>query len=224
MLENLGSSFSGLLMTIGKVLTIIVFVVIVFFSSKAIQKEMKQRKSFKINAFISNPDGSHMLWKTGKFKDKDGLEKMLFMQQVKGLFGLKLWAPLKGESMPVINPSYIVSRTVHLFRYGISQYAVISPQVYRNPDLLKKNGISLINMNMLHWKGLEQRAAISRWAALKDKMTKLTPWITLLLIVIVGGVAVYFMAKMGMDVHAKNIAARTMECSKLLGGGSSPLA
>jgi hypothetical protein len=222
-MENLQGSAGSLLMLVGKILAIVVFAVIVFFASRMIQREIKKRKSFKISAHITNPDGSHMLWKCGKFKDKDKLEKMLFMRRVKMLFGMKAWAPIKGESMPVINPSHIVSNTVHLFRYGISQYAVIPPTVYRNPELLEKEGIKLINMNALHWKGLEQRAAISRWAAMKDKMAKLTPWITLFLIVVVAGVAIFFISKMALSMYTDAVAARTIECSSLVGGGSAPL-
>lgn len=202
-------------MLIGKILAIIIVAVVLFFTSRTIQREMKKRKSFKILSFISNPDGSHMLWRCGKVKDKDKLDKMMFMKQIK-VFGVKAWSPVKGESMPVINPAHIVSNTVHLFRYGISQYAVIPPQFYRDKDVLKKNDITLINMNMLTFKGLEQRAAISRWASLKDKMAKLTPWITLFLIVVVGGVAIYFIAKMALTMFGDAIAARTIECAKLI--------
>jgi len=222
-MENLTSSAGSLIMLVGKILVIIIAAVILFFASKTIQREVKKRKSFKITAFVTNPDGSHMIYKTGKFKDKDGLEKMLFMRKVKMLFGIKAWAPIKGESMPVIEPTHIVSLTVHLFRYGISQYSVIPPTLYRDSNLLEREGIKLINMNALHWKGLEQRAAISRWALMKDKMAKLTPWITLLLIVIVGGVAIYFIAKMALSMYGDAIAARTLDCMNLVGGGSAPL-
>ena len=75
---------------------------------------------------------------------------------------------------------------------------------------------------MLHWKGLEQRAAISRWAAFKDKMQKLTPWIVTGLIVLLAGFAIYFITKMSLNMYGDAIAARTIECGKLLGGGSAP--
>lgn len=222
-IENLTSGAGDLVMLVLKIIAIIFFAVVLFFTSRTIQREMKKKKSFKITAFISNPDGSHMIWKTGKFQDKDNLEKMLFMKQVNLLFGLKTWAPIKGESMPVIDPSHIVSNTVHLFRYGISQYAVVPPTVYRNPALLEKEGIKLINYNMLHWKGLEQRAAISRWAALKDKMQQLYPWIVVLLILVLAGVSIYFITKMAMTMFGDATAARILECSKLIGGGSAPI-
>lgn len=222
-LENIGSSASGLVLLICKILAIIVFAVIIFMTTKTIRKTIKKRKVFKINAFISNPDGSHMMWKCGKFKDKDGLEKMLFMRKVKMLFGISSWSEIKGESLPVINPAHIVSNTVHLFRYGISQYSVIPPTVYRKTNLTKKFGIELINMNMLHWKGLEQRASISRWSALKDKMAKLTPLITIVVICVLAGVAVYFLTKYGMNQFNVVTAARTADCMKLIGGGSAPI-
>lgn len=221
-LENLQSSAGSLVMLIGKIIAIIIFAVIVFFVSRWMQREMKRRKAYKISAFITNPDGSHMLWKCGKFKTKDNLEKMLFMKRVKMLFGIKAWAPVKGESMPIIDPAHIVMNTVHLYRYGISQYSVIPPEVYRDRTLLKKSGIKLVNYNMLHWKGLEQRASISRWAAFKDKMQKLTPWIVTALIVLLAGASIYFITKMALTMYGDAIAARTIDCGKLLGGASAP--
>ena len=49
--------------------------------------------------------------------------------------------------MPVINPKDIVSLSVHLFRYGPGQYAVIPPTVYRTLDI-DKFEIQLINMGV----------------------------------------------------------------------------
>ena len=214
---------SGMFYTVFRVIIIIVVCIALFFASRWYFGNRKKMKNFKITSFISNPDGSHFIWKTGKFKDKDGMQKMLFAREVPLWFGLKKWEAVKDESMPVINPSHIVSNSVHLFRYGSGQYSVIPPTVYRQIDV-KKFGIQLINMHMLEFKGLEQRADISRWAAMKKSLQEWAPWITLGVLAIVCGSGIFFMMKFGMAEFARVTAARVAECQSLIGGGSAPVA
>ncbi len=220
--EGILEAGQGLFMTIFRVVIIILVAVMGFFGTRFYAKQRKTRKNYKINALISNPDGSHYICKIGKFKAKDGMQKMLFMQRYKGLFGIEYWSEMKGETMPVINPRNIVNLSVHLFRYGPSQYAVIPPEQYRTLDI-KKFGIALINMHMLEFKGLEQRAGISRWASIKDKMQQFGPWITLFILAVVFGVSIWFMMKLGMSEFSQVAAARFAECSKVIGGGSAPV-
>jgi len=221
-MEGIIGAASGMFMTVVRIILIVIIAVVGFFGSRFYFKAKKTRRNYKINALISNPDGSHYMCKIGKFKAHDGMQKMLFMHRVKGLFGIEYWSPMKGESMPVINPKNIVNLSVHLFRYGPSQYAVIPPEVYRKLDI-KKFGINLINMHMLEFKGLEQRAGISRWASIKNKLHQVGPWITLLVLAIVCGVSIYFMIKMGMSEFSRVTAARVAECKTLIGGGSAPV-
>jgi len=213
----------GLFMTVFRVVLIIIVAAAGFFGTRFLAKNKKRMNTFKINAFITNPDGSHMHCRIGKFRDKDKMQKMLFLRQTKSLFGIKTWQIWKGETMPVINPKNIVNLSVHLFRYGTSQYAVVPPEVYRKLDI-KDFNINLINMHMLEFKGLEQRAGISRWAAIKKSLQEWAPWITLGIIAITAGVSVYFIVKMGSAEFAKVTAARVVECKSLIGGGSAPLA
>ena len=221
-IEGMLGAASGLFMTIMRVVMIIIVAIAGFFGTRFFAKQRKTRKNYKINALISNPDGSHYLCKMGKFKASDGMQKMLFMQKYKGMFGIEYWSEMKGETMPVINPRNIVQLSVHLFRYGTSQYAVVPPEVYRKADL-KKFGIDLINMHMLEFKGLEQRAGISRWASIKDKLQSFGPWITLFILAAVTGVTMWFMMKLGMSESAKVAALRFAECSHVIGGGSAPI-
>ena len=222
-ISGLTGAAGGLFMTVMKVLMFGAVALIGFFGTRFYIKQRNHMKNFKIKAFISNPDGSHMMCRIGKFKDKDGMQKMLFLRQVPMLFGIKIWQQWKGETMPVINPSNIVSLSVQLFRYGSGQYAVIPPTVYRNLNI-KKFNIQLINQHMLEFKGLEQRAGISRWAAIKKSLQEWAPWITLGIIAICAGVSIYFMVKMGTMEFAKVTAARVAECKGLIGGGSAPIA
>jgi len=89
---------------------------------------------------------------------------------------------------------------------------------------IKDFNINLINMHMLEFKGLEQRAGISRWASIKKSLQEWAPWITIGIIAILAGVSVYFIVKMGSNEFAKVTAARVVECKSLIGGGSAPLA
>ena len=222
-ISGLTSAAGGLAMIIMRVIIFGIVILGCFFGTKFYVKKRNHLKNFKIKAFITNPDGSHMFCKIGRFKDKDGMQKMLFLHEVPTLFGFKSWQQWKGETMPVINPKNIVSLSVHLFRYGPSQYAVIPPETYRTLDI-KKFNIQLINMHMLEFKGLEQRAGISRWAAMKKSLQEWAPWITLGIIAICAGVSIYFIVKMGMAEFAKVTAARVAECNTLIGGGSAPIA
>lgn len=213
----------GMFMTLMRVVLIIIVVAVCFFGTRFYVKRKKFLRNFRINALISNPDGSHMKCRIGKVRDKDEMQKMLFLQEVPMIFfGIKTWEVWKGESMPVIDPKNIVSLSVHLFRYGPSQYAVIPPTVYRTLDI-NKFGIQMINMHMLEFKGLEQRAGISRWAAIKKSLQEWAPWITLGIIALCAGVSIYFIVKLGMTEFAKVTAARVAECKGLIGGGSAPL-
>ena len=167
--SSLAGAAGGIGMTIMRVILFAIVGLAGFFGTRTLAKYRKHMKNFRINALISNPDGSHMHCRIGKFKDKDGMQKMLFLRRESGLLGIKSWQTWKGESMPVINPKNIVSLSVHLFRYGTSQYSVIPPTVYRSLDIADFK-IDLINMHMLEFKGLEQRAGISRWAAIKKSL------------------------------------------------------
>jgi len=221
-IEGIVDAASGMFFTIMRVIIILIVAIAGFFGTRFYAKQRKTRKNYKINALISNPDGSHYLCKIGKFKASDGMQKMLFMQKYKGFFGFEYWSEMKGETMPVINPKNIVNLSVHLFRYGPSQYAVIPPETYRTLNL-KNFGIDLINMHMLEFKGLEQRAGISRWASIKSKLQQFGPWITLLIIAIVCGVSVYFIVKMGITEFSRVTAIRIAECKDIIGGGSAPI-
>jgi uncharacterized membrane protein len=213
---------SGLFMTIFRVIIIILVAGAGFFGTRFYFKRRNHMKNFNIKTTVTNPDGSHLVCKIGKFKDKDGMQKMLFLREVPAWFGFKSWQVWKGESMSVINPKNIVSLSAQLFRYGPSQYAVIPPTVYRDLDITKFK-IQLINMHMLEFKGLEQRAGISRWAAIKKTMQDLAPWITIGIIAICAGVSIYFIVKMGMTEFSKVAAMRVAECKGLIGGGSAPI-
>lgn len=221
-MSGLFDAGKGMFMTVIRILLISLIAGGGFFGTRFFVKNKRRRNTFNINAFITNPDGSHMYCKIGKFKDKDEMQKMLFLRKVKSLFGFKSWQTWKEETMPVINPRNIVNLSVHLFRYGTSQYAVVPPEVYRTLNI-KDFKIQLINMHMLEFKGLEQRAGISRWAAIKKSLQEWAPWITLGIVAIFAGVSIYFIVKMGSTEFARVTAARVAECKGLIGGGSSPL-
>jgi hypothetical protein len=206
-LEALGPTIYPLLMRVLMVLTICVIGTGLFFASKTMATRYKRRKQYKIDVVIFNPDGTFMMDKIGKFRTKDNMDKMLFLR-------------LK-ESMPVIPLEHIRERKVCLWRYAPHQYAVIPPKVWgKNPEDFK---LDIINLQMKNFAYLEQRAAVSRWAGLKSALQKWAPFITVVLILIFAGVAIWLIMKTGLGIHADVVKARVMECSKILGGGSAPI-
>jgi hypothetical protein len=208
LLDKLGPSIYGLAFKIGIGLIAVIVLAGLFFASKYGFAWWKKRKSFKITAVIYNPDGTFYIDRIGKFKDVDGIDKMLFLKN-------------SAESMPVIDPKYIRALTITLWRYGIGQYAVIPPKVWEklSPADFK---IDVINMQQKNFAFLEQRAAISRWASLKDAIQKWAPYITFIVLAIVTGVVCWFLLKFGIGIFDKVAAERVAECAKVLGGGSLP--
>jgi hypothetical protein len=199
---EIGGIVSGMAGTLGKIVLMLVVAAAGFFGTKFLKKAKGKKKAYAITAVISNPDGSHYVDYIGKFKDKDNLDKMKFKLH-------------KLDTCPVINPKYIVSRSIHLFRYGPGEFAIIPPTVYRQLDP-KSFKIKLINMNMLAFKGMEQRAAISRWQTNKDKIEQWLPWITIVLCVGCALGAIYLSGQTSASLVKDGIAARTTECSELI--------
>jgi|GEM_PF-3514203 len=199
---DIGGLLGGMAGTLGKIAIMLVVMVGLFFGTKYIKKFMNKKKQLGITAFISNPDGSHYVDHIGKVKDKDGMDKMMFKVH-------------KMDTCPVINPKHIISRSVHLFRYGPGEFAIIPPTVYRNLDP-KTFNIELINMNMLAFKGMEQRAAISRWQSNKDKLQQWLPWITIIICVGCALGAIYLGGQTSASLVKDGIAARTTECAELI--------
>jgi hypothetical protein len=201
-LGELGGIALGLLGTVGKVLIAIIALIALYFGTKQIKKFRLRKNNFKITAFISNPDGSHYMDKIGKFKDKDGMDKMLFKIN-------------KTDTCPVINPKYIRNNSIHLFRYGPGEFAIVPPETYQHVDL-GKFGIKLIPMNMLSFKGMEQRAAITRWQTKKDKLQQIAPWITIVVCVACALGAIYFVSQYTTQAQQVANAARIQECNQLI--------
>ncbi|NCD05885.1 MAG: hypothetical protein EOL97_07175 [Spirochaetia bacterium] len=201
-ISDLVGTGGGILLTVAKAILIIALLVALFFGTKQINKLRFAKKNFKITAVISNPDGSHYTDLIGKFHDKDNLDKMMFKRN-------------KTDTCPVINPKYIRNNSIHLFRYGPSEFAIIPPETYQAVNI-NDFGIKLIPINMLSFKGMEQRAAITRWQTKKDKLQQLLPWITIVLCIACALGAIYFVSEYAMESQAQATAARSQECSNLL--------
>ena len=199
---EMGGIVSNLLGTIGKVILLIIVAFGGFFGTKLITKHRSKKKKLMIRAIISNPDGSHYMDYIGKVKDKDGIDKMMFKFH-------------KTDTCPVIPNKHIVNNSIHLFRYGPSEFAIIPPEMYRNIDV-NKFGIKLIPMNMLTFKGLEQRAAITRWQTSKDKLQQWMPWITIIICVGLALGSIYLVAQYTQDNVIKITEVRNQECAELL--------
>lgn len=177
-----------------------------YFSNKAFSYYRKLR-SFKITALIINRDGTFYTKKIGKFKTADNIDKMCFI-------GSK-------DTMPVINTADIRNNKVVLWRYGINQYAVIPPRVWEAMDP-KRFKIEVIDYQMKNFAYQEQRAAISRWAFVKDALTKWAPFITMFILIIATGVIAWFLMKLGYNIYNDAVSQRIADCKIALGTSIAP--
>jgi len=201
-LGSIGGIVGNLAGTMGKIILIVAVAAAGFFGTKYFKKFRAKRKLMSVTAFISNPDGSHYVDYIGKVKDKDGLDKMMFKIH-------------KTDTCPVISPKYIVNKSIHLFRYGPGEFAIIPPVVYRTLDPTKFN-IQLISQNMLAFKGMEQRAAITRWQTNKDRLQQWLPWITIIICVGCALGAIYLTGQTASQLIMDGMAARTTDCSTII--------
>lgn len=205
-MPTIGSTAFSLFIKIGIGVGVVLILTALYFGSRSIKRWRQKQKTFKINIVAFNPDGTFFTDKIGKFRTADNIDKMVFMN-------------LK-ETMPVIDPKYIRANQCVLWRYGPGQYAVIPPAVWLQDP--KKFKIDVINMQMKNFAFLEQRAAVSRWAYMKDLLQKWAPYITVLLILILGGVAIWFLAKMALTMFNEVATQRVAECRQILGVSVSP--
>jgi hypothetical protein len=208
LMSVLGPTAFKLGLQLGMGLVAIVILAALFFASRYGFAWYKKRKSYVITAAIYNPDGTFYIEQIGKFRGLDGIDKMEFINH-------------KDETCPVIDPRYIRSKRVTLWRYAPGQYAVIPPTVWQKmrPEDFK---IEVINLQMKNFAFLEQRAAVSRWAYIKDLIQKYAAYITVLLVLIFAGVAIYFIMKTGMAMFSDVAGQRVAECTKLLGITNTP--
>jgi hypothetical protein len=188
-------------------LVVIVLLIILFFGTRWGFTAYKKWKNFKITAVVFNPDGTWYTRKIGKFRTKDNIDKMLFLGST--------------DTMPVIDPKYIRANRVTLWRYGVGQYAVLPPRMWEQMDP-KNFKIEVINFQMKNFAFLEQRAAVSRWAYVKDALLKWAPFIVIGVVAIACGVMVWFMMKLGMDFFNQVVGQRIAECKSVLGTAITP--
>jgi hypothetical protein len=203
-LTTIGSSAFKMGMNVGMMILVVVVVVVFGGGAYFLMKKYKDAKKMNINAIIHHPDGSITTSKCGKY-NKGGIDKIIFKSSK--------------ETMPVIDPKYIKNKHVELYRYGVGQYAVIPPKMWTNIDLNKFN-IELIDMQMKNFVFLEQRAAVSRWAFVKDQLQKLAPFIVALLVLIFAGVVIYFIMKMALQMFGQVTAQRMADCASFFSGTS----
>ena len=201
---SLGSTSLSMIMNIGYSILGVVGLIVLWFASKWWRRTRNKKKQYKINTVIFNRDGTFFIDKIGKFKDSDGIDKMLFLD-------------LK-ESMPVIDPENIRANQVCLWRYAPQQFAVVPPRMWGKDP--KDFNIEIINYQMKNFAYLEQRAAISRWQKTLSLVQQWAPYITVLLVLILGGVAIWFITKMNNEQYAQIVSARVAECRGLIPSGA----
>lgn len=201
---TIGSSAFKLGYNILTAFVVIIGLIIVFFAARMGMTAWKKHKNYKVKAVIFNRDGTFFTRRMGKFRTADNIDKMLFQGS--------------NETMPVIDTANIRAGQVCLWRYAPNQYAVIPPRVWEKltPE---KFGIEVINMQSKNFAFLEQRAAVSRWAYIKDTLQRLAPYMTMIILAVMVGVACWFLMKLGYNIYSDAVAARVADCNRLLGLG-----
>ena len=204
--DTLGPVVLKIILQVGFGILAVVILTALYFATRFYVTWRRKQKNFKITALIHNPDGSWYTQLIGKFKGPDNVDKMMFIGST--------------DTCPVIDLRYIRYNKVELWRYGPGQYAVIPPTMWQKmrPEDFK---IDVINLQMKNFAFLEQRAAVSRWAYTKDIIQRYAPYITVLMILIFAGVAIYLVTKMTLGEFGDVITARTKDCASILGGGST---
>jgi len=164
-----------------------------------------KKNSFKkpagVSVLVVKRDGSWFTDTLGYYRHPDKIDKLTFKNI--------------GHTIPMLPSNCVRGGQAILFNYAPKQYCAVPCNLWERIDL-KKFNIEVVNMQMKNFVFLEQRAAVSRWAYVKDLMMKLAPWITIVLVGAVAVTMVWFIAKFGMDVWGQIIAARTTECSQLI--------
>jgi hypothetical protein len=201
-LSAVGPSMTKLIWQLLAGLVVIVILTILYFGTRTVMKWWNQRKQYNIRAVVFNPDGTFFVRWIGKFKGSDGVDKMRFMGSA--------------ETCPVIDPKHIIGRCVGMWRYAPGQYAIIPPTVWQKmtPAQFK---IDVIDIQMKNFAFLEQRAAVSRWAAWKDALQKYAPFITIVILAIVAGVVLWFLMNTGLEMYNSVVNARMEECARVMG-------
>ncbi len=198
--SDLGSIGGGIIKNILYGAGILLFSVILFYTTRWIQKGTKKAKSFTIHATILDLNGVVDFDMLGFTKSEDtGLLEMIFRDR-------------KTDSIPPIPKHLIKNGIVMLLNYAPGHYCVIdTSQTVRNFENGKWEIIP-INLGMKKYITAKQREIMNKAEAKKAWWNDKAPWITLGIAVGMAVLLTAFLFYVGAIVEAKNITARIAEC------------
>ncbi len=200
-IAQFGSVLFGLVYNVLFIVVISVLIIAVFFGYKYYKKSRNKKKSYKqLSCLVVKNDGTWFTDRLGYFEHGDKIDK-LHMEKT-------------GHTIPLLPSNCVRGGQCILWNYAPKQYAAVPCYMWGKDP--KKFGIEVVNLQMKNFVFLEQRAAISRWAYLKDIMTKWAPWITIVLVGAAMCICVWFLMKFGLNIWQQVTDARLADCQKLL--------
>jgi len=203
-LANIGG---GLIMNLVKVFGIVAFSVILFFTTRWVQKGTKKQKAFKIFAEIIDLNGTVDFDKLGFMKsEKTGLLEMQFQNR-------------KQDSIPPIPKHLIRNNNVMLLNYAPAHYAVVDTyKMMKNIEAGKDPfDDAIIGLGMKKYLMSKQREIINKTEEKKRKFELYAPWFTLGGAILFVVLLVAFLFYVGVKLDAANVAARIAECKAAMG-------
>ena len=205
---QLGEIGGKLVMNIVYGLGVVVFGVILWFGSKAIQKNSKKNKKFTQTAIIIDKVGNLKTSPMGTFRDdKTGLIEMEFKK--KGL-----------GALPPIPKECFVDDICVLYNYSESQFAPVHPKSWKyilDQDFpINPKKLVLINIGMKEFLFLRQKNILNKVEAKKTNLLTKLPWITMGGAIILALITVALSIILGQSGYAENIAQRMLECKEVL--------
>jgi len=198
----------GIIMNIVKMLGVVVFAVLLFFSTRWIQKGTKKQKAFKMFAEIVDLNGTVDFDKLGFMKsEKTGLLEMQFQKR-------------KQDSIPPIPKHLIKNGHVMLLNYAPAHYAVVDTyKLVQNIEAGRpKFEGALVNLGMKKYLMSRQREILNKAEDKKRKFELYAPWFTLGGAIIVVVLFAAFLFYVGIKLDAANVAARIAECNAAMRG------
>ena len=202
---DLAAIGGGIIMNILKGLGVVLFSVILFFTTRWVQKGSKKNKSFTINAGIVDLNGVIEFDKLGLMRsEKTALLEMQFKKR-------------KSDSMPPIPKHLVRNGHVMLLNYAPGHYAVIDTYNTIKNIESGKGGVALVPLGMKKYLMSKQREVINRGEEKKRKFALYAPWITLGGSIVAVLLFAAFLFYFGIKLDAANMSQRILECRSIMG-------
>ena len=203
-LVNIGG---GLVMNIVYAILGIGLIVLLYYTTRFIQKNSRKQKAFTIQADIIDRTGEISFDKLAFVKSEDtGLLEMIFRKR-------------KTDSIPPIPKHYIRNGRAMLLNYAPGHYAIVDVvKLIRNVEQ-GINSIPLVDMGMKKYLVQKQKEILYNQENKKRKWEMKAPWIILGISLVAALLVTALLFVLGGHMDSSNVAARTAECITMGAGG-----